>query len=144
MPAIFAFLSLLGCVNTPQTVAPTNTIQLGDPLFVEGAPKLVSFKETSVVTQPSPGAYPQDAVNRGIHGDVLVEIWMDTEGVPTKVAALWGPKELHTKALSYAHDWRFKPVMIEGKPAPVRFRMVMPFHLIRGGIYQGLPKELVY
>ena len=106
---------------------------IGDPLFTPDAPLLVRLGEVKISLQPEPGSYPTAAKAGGVQGDILLEIWIDAEGNPTKVVALWGPNELREKAVEYGLRWKFKPFNLEGKPSPVRFRMPVPFSLRQGG-----------
>jgi len=115
--------------------------QLGDPMASEGAPRLVSFGEIKIANQPEPGAYPPSAKANGIQGDILVEVWIDPSGVPIKASALWGRPELREKAVEYALRWKFRAYISDGQPTPVRFRMVMPFRLLKGGPIDRLPQN---
>ena len=114
-----------------------------DSLQSADAPRLIPFKSVNKIYQPSAPPYPLTAKSDGIHGEVLVEVWMNEEGIPIKSIALFGPKELRQCATDYVLAWKFAPVLSNGKPSPVRFRMVMPFRLKFGGIYRTVPKELV-
>lgn len=107
-----------------------------DPLLVR-----LTTKEFQVKNQPFPGVYPPGAKERGIHGDVLLEFLVDTTGKPIRAEAIWGPAELKPMAQSYLLTWSFEPAMREGQPRPFVARMVMPFRLRDGGVYQTLPKE---
>lgn len=91
---------------------------------------------------PPPPPYPASAKSQGIQGDVLLEVWMDEGGRPTRAEALWGPRELRGCAEGYIKTWRFQPATRDGRFLPVRFRFVMDFRLLRGGPYQQLPAAL--
>jgi len=139
----FTLALLLGLIScSSPNVTPTEAeykSPIGDPLYTTDAPPLVRFGEIKVASQPDPGPYPPIAVAGGIQGDVLVEIWIDEKGNPTKAVALWGTNELREKAVEYALRWKFRPFNIEARPSPVRFRMPMPFRLRKGGPISHMP-----
>ena len=143
--ASLALLNGCGSVTNNQIDGAPKVI-LGDPLFTNDAPKLVSYREIELTHQPSAPPYPQIARDSGTQGEVLVEVWIDEKGVPTRSASLLGPQELRQTAANYALGWRFKPYRFGGQAIPVRFRLPMPFRLIVGqpGPFQRLPKGLTY
>ncbi|MDP1830758.1 MAG: TonB family protein [Geothrix sp.] len=143
----FCFVLLDGCVSNPKSQSdPVPTVRLGDPLFAKDAPRLVSYRDIELSYQPPTPPYPQQALGEGIQGEVLVEVWVDAKGTPTRSTALLGPKELRLVAADYILGWRFKPYPFEGSPIPTRFRVSMPFRLFRGdvGPFRRLPKGLEY
>lgn len=139
---------LNGTLQTLAEVNPLARVKLLDLEEVQsllpdraGIP-LVKLPKLKGLTPPSPPAYPPSAKSQGIQGDVLLEVWIDGEGRPTRAEALWGPRELQRTAEDYIKTWRFEPVAREGRFLPVRFRFVMDFRLLRGGPYQRLPAAL--
>ena len=138
-------LVLIACSTPSTNESPRVTQQsIGDPLQSPDAPTLIPYRSVQKVNQPPAPPYPSSARADGIQGDVLVEVWINTEGTPTKSAALFGPKELQKCAADYALTWKFAPVFANGKPSLVRFRMLMPFKLRAGGVYRAIPKDLIY
>jgi len=141
----------LGLVETLQTLAEVNPlarVRLLDQEDVQallpdraGIP-LVKQPKLKGLSPPSPPAYPPSAKAQGIQGDVLLEVWIDGEGRPTRAEALWGPRELRRCAEDYIKTWRFEPVPRDGRFLPVRFRFAMDFRLLKGGAYQQLPPAL--
>jgi TonB family protein len=118
--------------------------QIGDPLYTPDAPKLIAHSEIKVAFQPGPDPYPQIARDNGVQGEVLLEVWIDQAGSPTKAKALVGPRELSSYAEVYVMKWIFKPYSTAQQPIPVRFRMVMPFKLMTDNAapYRRLPEAL--
>lgn len=118
-------------------------VTLQAPFPRESAPPLVPTSEVKKARQPSAPSYPPEARSLNLHGDVLLEVWIDATGKPTRSAVLWGPVPLRETAIAYVMRWEFRPFLLDGKPIPVRFRMVMPFRLRSGGTYQKLPEHLI-
>ena len=149
MKLAISWLFLIGlaisCTSPSEAPTKNQLRSIGDPFFTPDAPRLVQLKDIKIDNQPSAwGSYPKLANDNGIHGDVLVEIWVDTNGTPTKAGALWGPVELHQAAVDYILRWKFRPFSYEGSPQSCRFRMVMPFRLRVGADYLRLPADLSY
>ena len=125
---------LISCVS-PSPIAQTRpTLSykgeiIGDPYRSPNAPLLISSSQIAIVNQPSPPPYPSDAKNLGIQGDVLIEIWINENGVPTNAFALAGPSELRETAVLYAKQWKFSLINPNPIKTTFRFRMVMPFRL---------------
>lgn len=144
---LFAIVLMTTSCDQPSTTLTTEKpITIGDPLFESNAPRMIPFKDVAIALQPTPamGSYPREAKEKGIHGEILLEVWVDTQGTPTKAAALWGPEELRKGAIEYMLKWRFKPLHYDGGISAYRFRMVMPFRLRDGGQYMQIPKGMVY
>lgn len=75
--------------------------------------------------------YPVDAQRRGVEGTVVLQIAVDSNGVPTDIgyAARSGDPDLDRAALTAARDWRFRPALRDGRNVattvnvPVRFAL---------------------
>lgn len=96
-----------------------------EPEIVEATPDQVE-----VAYRPAVPAYPADAKSKGIQGTVVVDMTIRPDGTPIAVKAISGPEELRTAAVEYASEWRFKPVMVNGKPVKAHFTLIMPFTLM--------------
>jgi TonB family protein len=141
------FALSLNSVNPPKEDvqgAPTPII-LGDPMWTPDAPTLVRFDKIKVIKQPSAPRYPPGESKDPPQGDVLVEVWIDEEGKPISAGAVYGHKPLARAAVTYIYNWRFAPVVIDGKVKPVRSRIVVRFrHKTSNSPIEALPKELIY
>jgi len=62
--------------------------------------------------QPVPRAH-------GIGGTVSVEITVSRLGDVTSARAVSGPPELYPAAVAAVRGWRFRPYLVDGKPALV-------------------------
>jgi TonB family protein len=93
----------------------------------------VDFSQIQIAHQPPSPPYPPLAKIAKIQGVVVVEVTMNGEGVPTKTTAVDGPPQLRPAAEAYAMEWRFKPVLRNGAPQVVRFKMALAYKLKQGG-----------
>lgn len=89
----------------------------------------VDFSQVKVRSIPAPQAYPPLAKLNHIQGTVVVEVILDLTGTPIYSEAILGPLELRQAAKQLASNWRFNPVIRDGKPRFVRFPMFLPFKL---------------
>jgi len=105
----------------------------GPALNVAGASsgKVVDFdmSQIKIKHQPPSPPYPPIAKIARIQGTVVVQITIDTNGVPMKATAIEGPVQLRPTAENYAMQWRFEPATLNGTPQIGRFTLTMPFRL---------------
>nr|WP_320131901.1 TonB family protein [uncultured Holophaga sp.] len=87
------------------------------------------FSQIRIKYQPPAPPYPAIAKLARIQGTVVVQITIDTEGVPTEAQAMSGPPQLRATAEAYARRWRFEPATVNGTPVMGRFTLTMPFRL---------------
>ncbi|MBP1772009.1 MAG: Gram-negative bacterial TonB protein C-terminal [Holophagaceae bacterium] len=87
------------------------------------------FRQIKVRKQPAPPPYPQGAKERNIQGVVVINLMIDTTGLPRRAEAVSGPPELLMTAIRYALKWEFEPAMLNGIPQMARFKLTMPFRL---------------
>ena len=81
-----------------------------------------------LVNKVSP-KYPQEAVDAGIEGKVVIEAVTDIKGSVIKTTVVDGPAELRNAALDALKQWRYEPYIVNGKPKPVAFTVVVKFTL---------------
>jgi len=89
----------------------------------------IDFSQLKVKHQPPAPRYPVAARERRIQGTVVVELEVGEDGRPSRGQVRKGPPELMLTALTYALDWTFEPVRINGVPMKCRFKLTMPFKL---------------
>ena len=74
--------------------------------------------------------YPPEARDKKIEGDVLVEVIVDTEG---RVAGAQIKKSvtpaLDKAALTAARQWKFEPLMVDGKPRAALMQVTVAFRI---------------
>ncbi len=90
-------------------------------------PKITTQPRAIQSVQPK---YTADARAAGIEGDVSLEVSIDDKGVPFRVTVLKHlDKGLDEQAIIAAQQWRFKPGISYGVPAPSKLRVLMNFRL---------------
>ena len=89
----------------------------------------VAFDKVKVAFQPPAPPYPAEAKAQRIQGTVVVQVTIDGKGTPTQAKALSGREELIPTAEAYAIQWRFEPMVRDGKAVAARFTITMPFKL---------------
>jgi len=98
--------------GSPATAsAPATTPQPSSSaaLFVP-APTMIGY--ALATPQPAPRAH-------GVGGTVSVEITVSRLGDVTSARAVSGPSELYPSAVAAVRGWRFRPYLVDGKPALV-------------------------
>jgi protein TonB len=95
----------------------------------EAAVVETGFDKVVVRFRPPAPSYPSEARKAKIEGNVIVELLINLEGVPTKAKVVSGPEELRATSEIYAMKWRFEPIVIDGVPYYARFKLVFPFRL---------------
>jgi TonB family protein len=124
-----------------------------EPLIVDGQPKEAVFTTTVVFklngakkegAEPAAGTkdqvqpklltkvnpvYPEAARKAGIQGVVLVEAKIDEKGDVVAVKVVKSIPELDQAAIDAVKQWKYEPVLIEGKPVGVVFTVTIKFAL---------------
>jgi TonB family protein len=75
--------------------------------------------------------FPDEAKVVGLEGVIIAEIWVDETGRVTSARLLRGIPMLEEAALAAVMQWRFEPVIVDGKPVPVRMTVTTNFMLQR-------------
>ena len=86
------------------------------------------------VTPPKPvdrkePAYPPEAKEKGIQGEVVVKAQVSETGVVTSAEVISGPELLRQAALDAIRQWRFEPAVKDGKPIAVNTDITVNFAL---------------
>jgi protein TonB len=81
----------------------------------------------SYVIRKVPAVYPVLARQARIEGLVVLSIVVDEKGDVQDVKALSGPPLLARSAEDALRRWRFKPVIIDGKPTAIESKVSMNF-----------------
>jgi protein TonB len=89
-------------------------------------PKITTQPVVVSKTEPK---YTADARAAGIEGDVSLEISIDEKGMPFRITILKHLKGLDEQAIVAAQQWRFKPGISYGTPAPSKMKVLMSFRL---------------
>ncbi|NIM15468.1 MAG: TonB family protein [Candidatus Aminicenantes bacterium] len=73
--------------------------------------------------------YPEEAKKAGIQGRVVVTAVTDVFGSVAEAKVVKGPKALHEAAVNAIKQWVYEPYLLDGVPKPVKFTVVVSFHL---------------
>lgn len=74
--------------------------------------------------------YPEEARAEGIQGVVILEIMTDEEGKVVRVKILKSESSILNKAaIDAVRQWKYKPLILKGKPTPVIFTITVAFRL---------------
>lgn len=91
--------------------------------------KMLSAKQKPKLIRRVNPKYPKAALKARIGGKVVIEATTDTVGVVVNAVVVEGPEELREASLRAVKQWVYEPYIIDGKPAPVKFTVVMKFNL---------------
>jgi TonB family protein len=73
--------------------------------------------------------YPPIAKASRVQGSVLLHAYVDENGIVTKVEVVGGPPMLRGAASDAVKQWTYKPFNVNGKAAPVKVVVSVPFSL---------------
>lgn len=73
--------------------------------------------------------YPEAARKAGVQGVVLLEATTDEKGNVTAIKVLQSIPELDQAAIDALKQWKYEPVIVEGKPQGVVFTVTIRFRL---------------
>ncbi|MDP2514113.1 energy transducer TonB [Photobacterium damselae subsp. piscicida] len=93
------------------------------------SPELVS--RPTFATRPGPVSYPRLAKRRGIQGQVMVEIWINSKGkqIKQKVISSSGTEILDQAALKAIKKWEFSSHIVDGQAIAHRVHIPVRFQL---------------
>jgi protein TonB len=63
--------------------------------------------------------YPDVAHNAGIEGTVSMRVLIGKDGMVERVDVASGEQALQDAAINAVRQWRYKPLLLDGKPVPV-------------------------
>ncbi len=118
-------VSLAALVLSLGILGSTGSSTQDDPIWV--SPKLVRKRRT-YKTRPK---YPVLAKINYIQGKVLLEFVIGAEGRVKQVHVVKGHPFLAIPAMDAVREWRYKPMMIDGRKTAVRTRTRVDFRLMR-------------
>jgi TonB family protein len=76
-----------------------------------------------------PPVYPDVARRAGVEGDVVLRVFVSSEGRVTNLEVLEGPPILARAAVEAVQRWQYQSLRINGHPASVVTTMVVAFRL---------------
>ena len=90
----------------------------------------------------APLVYPRRAIERGVEGDVMLDVSVDEQGQVSDAHVLSGPEELRRACLQSVLEWRYRPP----KSAPADTQVMIHFQLPPEGassefVLPAVPRE---
>lgn len=87
------------------------------------------IKPPKLIKKVNP-VYPEEAREEGIQGVVILEILTDKEGKVASIKILKSDSSLlNQAAVDAVKQWKYEPLILEGKPTPVIFTITVAFRL---------------
>jgi protein TonB len=91
----------------------------------------VSYSETYVILRTVKPKYPDSERDKGIEGNVTVELLVDEQGLVAQANALSlvGPMSFQDSALEAVRQFVFQPPVVDGEPTPMWIKFVIKFRM---------------
>ncbi len=115
--------------GNPIAIPPVKPISRGSGVPVQ--PKRVSDHLVKVIKWAQP-IYPEEAKQKGIDGRVILQVIVDENGTVIGEDVIKGDLLLHQAAVNAVRQWRYSPVLIEGKAVPVAVFQKVDFSAASG------------
>jgi TonB family protein len=119
-------LAILGC-GVAVGFAQGGTDARLQPVRVSGA-VLIGQVERKVLPQ-----YPEEALTKGIQGDVIFSIVVDQTGKIVSSEPVKGPALLVAASAEALRNYQFRPYLVNGAPVKVESQLGFHFTLSRKG-----------
>jgi|GEM_PF-1606165 len=94
------------------------------------------FLQTALLERVPP-KYPEVALKARIQGVVVLEIRVNSRGEVSDVRTVSGHPLLQAAAVDAVRKWRYKPMILSGRPVPVRGTVTVRFQLAKAEKPQG-------
>jgi len=94
----------------------------------EALPVSAAEAESSLVRRVEP-EYPESARRAGIQGTVVLNIHIGSDGTVESAQLVSGPRELVQASMDAVKHWRFKPHVVNGRPARMQTTLTLNFKL---------------
>jgi len=103
---------------------------MGESVLRKESPikKVVSVKNPVLIKKVKP-KYPKEALRRKISGKVVIEAVCDVYGKVVKTNVISGNPILSNAAIKALKQWVYEPYLINNKPKPVRFTVIVKYNL---------------
>jgi TonB family protein len=95
------------------------------------------IKPPKLVKQVNP-VYPEEARKNGVEGVVILEAKADEQGNVVDARVLRSAAGLDGAAVDAVKQWKYEPMIIDGKPRKVIFTVTVRFSLKDGGTLKAL------
>jgi TonB family protein len=108
-------------VATPPPPAPPESevlwMKLGEIWW--GGVRVDSAEQQKRLVREVRPVYPDVAHNAGIEGTVSMRVLIGKDGMVERVDVASGEQALQDAAINAVRQWRYKPLLLDGKPVPV-------------------------
>ena len=105
------------------------------PAISPTTPEAALVRVASDVKEPTltariAAAYPAEARQSGVEGEVIIDAVVDATGKPTTLKVVSGPTLLRAAALESVRKWQYRPGYLGDHPAPMEMRIAVQFRLV--------------
>jgi TonB family protein len=94
----------------------------------DGVPVTADELQRHLAYSVSP-IYPAVARTAGVEGDVLLRVYVSSQGAVTQLKGLEGPAILMRSAIAAVRQWRYQPLTMHGRPVNVVSDLLVAFRL---------------
>ena len=115
----------------PYAPAPSREIRLSPPTAYPGEHVYLSASgamAANLLSAPAP-EYPALASASRVQGTVIVQAVVGVNGAVVATRVLSGPQFLRAAALNAVRRWRYRPYLVDGRPAVVATNATLQFQL---------------
>lgn len=100
-----------------------------DQLWYGGVKQEPAEQQRRCISSPRP-EYPSAAQQAGIQGSVELHVLVDKDGRVQEVWGVSGEQVLINAAIEAVRKWRYRPMLLDGKPVPVVTTVRLEFRLM--------------
>jgi len=96
------------------------------------APEQTSAAEDAEINTPLemiPPVYPKSAKQNNLEGTVVLQILVDKDGKVRRLQRISGDPQLAEAAIAAVRQWRYRPIVVNGKQAESSKQVEMRFSL---------------
>lgn len=105
------------------------------PIQKDGSPSLrpsaapPAKRGAWILHQPPPPPFPPEAKLQRVHGRVVMDVWVGSDGVPKSVSVAEGPELLSAHVKDWPLKWRFHPAEDSGHAVDSHYTITLHFKL---------------
>jgi len=100
-----------------------------EEVFAEGPIRIKGDNKPPKLLKEVEPVYPEAAIKSGIEGVVILGAKTDKDGNVVDAKILRSVPALDQAAIAAVRQWKYEPMIINGKPTPVVFTVTVSFQL---------------
>jgi len=100
---------------------------LDKPQNASHGTEYLEFTQLRIKSRPSNPRLPKVERLTGVEGKVVVELTINSEGIPTSATMIEGPAEFTSLLEQWGLEWRFIPPVLDGKSQSTKFKLSFQF-----------------